>query len=104
MRRLKWIAVVALLTFMVVGCEKPMVAQGTVVSYDANTKQVVIKNEIAPNQEMTFSLEGAEIGAEPIPGDLVRIAYEEQGGQNKAGRLMNLAKQDELKKGGGGGH
>ena len=101
MRRL-WIAVAALLIFVVAGCESPQVVQGTVVSYEANTKQVVIKNEKPPNQEMTFSLEGAEIGAEPAPGDLVRVAYTEQGGQKKAGRLMNLAKQDELKKGAGG--
>lgn len=102
MRRLKWIAVAALLAYAVAGCESPQVVQGTVVSYEADTKQVVIKDEIPPNQELMFSLEGAEIGADPAPGDLVRVAYTEQGGQKKAGRLMNLAKQDELKKGGGG--
>ena len=102
MRKLNWITAAALLVFIIAGCESPSVVQGTVVSYEANTKQVVIKNEIEPNQEMTFFLEGAEIGADPTPGDLVRIAYTQHDGQNKAGRLMNLAKQDELKKGGGG--
>ncbi len=102
MKALKWITVAAVLAFVVAGCESPSVVQGTVISYETGTKQLVIKDEIAPNREMTFSLEGAEIGADPAAGDLVRIAYTERDGQNKAGRLMNLAKQDELKKGGGG--
>ncbi len=103
MGRPKWITFAVLLAFAVTACsEGPSVVQGTVISYDANAKQIVIKDEIAPNQEMTFSLEGSEIGADPTPGDMVRIAYTMQGGLNKAGRLMNLAKQDELKKGGGG--
>jgi hypothetical protein len=102
MKRLKWAAFAAFMAFAVASCESPQVFQGTVVSYDAIAKQVVIKNEAAPNQEMLFSLEGADIGAEPGVGDLVRVAYKEEAGQNKVGRLMNLAKQDELKKSGGG--
>jgi len=62
----------------------------------------VMEDEKAPGTEKSFSLEGAEIGAEPAPGNLVRLAYLEEGGQPRVIRLMNITKQDELTKSGGG--
>jgi hypothetical protein len=79
--------------------EPPKVAQGTVVSYQPDTKILVLKESGETGQEQTFSLEGADIGAEPGPGDEVRLAYRDQGGKLTALRVMNMTKQDELKQG-----
>jgi hypothetical protein len=86
------------------GCgQAPLVAQGTVMSYDPGSKIMVIKDEAPPQVELTFSLENlgkSDIGAEPAVGDLVRVAYREQEGKLLATRLMDLTRQAELKKGG----
>jgi hypothetical protein len=80
------------------GCgERPIVVQGTVVSYAAASGVVVVKDERPPNAEFVLSLEGSDIGAEPQPGDAVRIAYRQQGSQLRALRVMNLTRQAELR-------
>ena len=76
----------------------PKVFQGTVVSYDAATKAVVAKDDLPPGNEVQFSLAGADIGAEPAVGDLIRLAYNENGGQCTATRVMNLTRQAEVGK------
>jgi len=85
----------------------PKVVQGAVVSYDANLKTLVVKDELPPNSDLAFSLEGLtkdDVGAEPAVGDQVRLAYLEQDGKLKVTRLMNLTRQAEVGKGGGGKH
>ena len=77
--------------------EHPTVVQGTVVSYAAASEVVVVKDERLPNAELTFSLEGSDIGAEPRPGDEVRLAYRQQGDRLRALRVMNLTRQSELR-------
>jgi hypothetical protein len=101
MKKLTTIAAILALAFVLGGCRSPKVLEGTVVGYDAATKNVIIKDGNAPNADVTMSLEGADIGADPTAGDLVRVAYEEQGGKNLGLRLMNLTRQKELKSGGG---
>jgi hypothetical protein len=63
---------------------------------------VIIKNELPPDQEMTFLLENAfeknEVGADPAPYDITRIAYKDEGGKLVAIRVMNLTQQKELQK------
>jgi hypothetical protein len=83
--------------------ESPKVAQGTVVSYQPDAKTMVIKDSGPAGQEETFSLAGAEIGAEPAPGDEVRLSYRGRPGNLTAIRVMNLTRQEELK-GGSGAH
>ena len=76
--------------------EGPKVIQGTVVSCDASAKALVVRDERPPQASIAFSLEGAEIGAEPQVGDVVRIAYREAAGRLAASRVMNLTRQKEL--------
>ncbi len=42
----------------------------------------------------TFDVATAKIGIHPEPGDILRIAYEENGEHRKAMKVMNVSKQD----------
>lgn len=84
--------------------DRPLVLQGAVVSYDEASQTVVVKDETPPNAEVAFSLVGAAVGAVPAPGDEVRLAYRDAGGTKQAIRMMNLTRQAELGKKGGGAH
>jgi hypothetical protein len=75
----------------------PKVVQGTVVSYDGAAMTMVIRDEADPGRTLELSLEEAEIGAVPVPGDKVRIAYNERDGKLRATRVMNITRQAELK-------
>ena len=80
------------------GCvDAPKVVQGTVVSNDLAKHQLVVKDELPPSEELSFSTQGAELGADPKPGDLVRLAYREHDGQRRATRIANLSRQSEIK-------
>ncbi|MEW6441290.1 MAG: hypothetical protein AB1640_10195 [bacterium] len=74
----------------------PKVAQGTVIRYEAASQTLVLKSDEQTNPEFTFSLEGAEVGAEPAENDQVRIAYKDEGGRLVATRVMNLTRQKEM--------
>lgn len=74
-------------------CTSPTVVQGTVVSWEPKDQSVVVKDELPPNSELKISTSKAEIGAEPTPGDVVRIAYLNEGGVLKATRVMNISRQ-----------
>lgn len=79
------------------GCgDRPVVLQGVVVSYDGNASLVVVRDETPPSPEITLSLAGADVGAVPVPGDVVRLAYREEGAVRQAIRVMNLTRQAEL--------
>ena len=82
----------------------PAVVQGTVTSYDPATKVVVIQAEGAQPTTMELSIAEAEVGADPVAGDTVRLAYRDVGGKHVASRVMNISRQDELGKKGSGGH
>jgi hypothetical protein len=85
------------------------VAQGKCVSYDQEKKTVTIE-EFGLNftqeyqygnptgKQAVFNVANALIGATPEPGDILRIAYEEKGGEKSAIRIMNVSKQDLMKK------
>ncbi|MBI5528378.1 MAG: hypothetical protein HY897_18765 [Deltaproteobacteria bacterium] len=89
-------SLVALMAFAL-GCgEGPRVVQGTVVSYDRASKDLVIKDECPPHAEIALTVEKAETGAENQPGDLVRAACRDEGGKKTALRIMNLTRQKEL--------
>jgi hypothetical protein len=86
------------LALFAAGCPAaPKVLQGTVVSNDPTTHQLVIKDELPPNQDVPVFTEGAEIGAAPVAGDLVRVAYHERDGKRQATRVANLS-HGEIKK------
>ncbi len=88
------------LCFWVSCVESPTVVQGKVQSYSADSKTLKVQDERPPGAELTISLQGAEIGADPAPGDQVRVSYRDQAGKLVAIRVMNLTKQKESKSGG----
>jgi len=90
------------LLLLAVSCvESPKVVQGQVRSYSADSKTLVVQDERPPGAELTISLQGAEVGAEPAPGDQVRVSYRDQAGKPVAIRVMNLTKQKDSGKSGG---
>jgi len=88
------------------GCANPpLVLQGTVVSSDDGKHVITVRDERPPNANVELTIIAkADIGAKPQAGDLVRVAYREKDGVKAVSRLMNLTRQTELKKAGGGGH
>jgi hypothetical protein len=78
--------------------EPPRVLQGTVTGYDSSSKILTVKDELGQHQERLFSLKEAELGAEPVAGDAVRLSYYDKDGQLVATRLMNLTRQQEIGK------
>ncbi len=78
--------------------ESPQVFQGIVIQYDAAMKTMVARDELSQNNELKLSLQGAEIGSDPVIGDSVRISYRMKDGELIAIRIMNLSHQSELKK------
>lgn len=79
-------------------CNAPTVVQGSVVSFDPASKTLVVKDELAPNAELSISAAKADIGAEPRVGDVVRIAYQNEGSALHATKVMNVTRQEERKK------
>jgi hypothetical protein len=77
-----------------VGCSNPPnVLQGKVVSYDGEKKVLVVEDEALPHPQVTLDLKSAEVGGNPAPGNIVRVAYRDRGGNLVAGRVMNLTTQ-----------
>lgn len=77
------------------------VFQGSAVSYDAEKKVLVLKNdEVNLNKvdknlkEVTFDLSKAKIGAPASPGDKMRVSYDVAGDKLVASKVMNVTKQD----------
>jgi hypothetical protein len=77
----------------------PEIVQGTVVRCDEAAKIVVIQDQNKPGSTLEFHFEGAEVGANPQLGDIVRIAYQTQSGTLRATRIMNISRQKDLKSG-----
>ena len=78
-------------------CAPPApVLQGPVVSVDRAAKTITVRDETQPAAPpLTFAIGDAEIGAEPKPGDEVRLVYRATAGGNAALRVMNLTQQRE---------
>jgi hypothetical protein len=84
------------------------VAQGKTLTNDLNSKLITIeefdmnfsqsKYGNPTGKTLVFDLSEALIGKQAVPGDIVRIAYQVKDGKNKAIRIMNLTKQDIMKK------
>ena len=104
-----YIASIALVLIMAIPAMSAEVAQGKTLKYDKDSAVIVIEEydiNISPQnkygkstgKELTFNLKEALIGKLPEPGDIVRIAYRPSGKENLAIRLMNVSKQDIMKK------
>ncbi|MBI5491128.1 MAG: hypothetical protein HY905_27600 [Deltaproteobacteria bacterium] len=74
------------------GCAHPKVVQGTVVQVDTGTHGIVVRDELPPNAELRFDIADAELNAKPEAGDVVRIAYDQDGSTLRATRVMRLPK------------
>ncbi|MGO9567928.1 MAG: hypothetical protein ACLP5H_10340, partial [Desulfomonilaceae bacterium] len=85
------------------------VAEGKCISYDKDKKIIVIEDYDTnfsaehkfgkpTGKQSTYDMTGSLIGIPPNPGDIVRIAYEQKDNQRHAVRLMNVTKQDLMKK------
>jgi hypothetical protein len=86
------------------------VAQGKCISYDKDKKVIVIeeydtdftkdKYGKPTGKQSVYNVADALIGITPVPGDVLRIAYDEPeaGKDRKAIRVMNATKQDLMKK------
>jgi len=105
MRTFRLLPIAFFLVLFLSACQNtPQVVQGTVLSYDKASMAAVVKDDLPPNRILTFSFENAkkndEVGADPEPQDIVRIAYKDEGGKLVAIRVMNLTRQKELKSAG----
>lgn len=102
MRRLLFMAVGMLITLACLACkDPPIVFQGKTISYEETTKLLTAQDERSAETISEFVLEGAEVGKDPVAGDLVRISYRVRDGKNMAIRVMNLTRQSEVS---GAGH
>ena len=102
-------ACLALLVSLTVPAMAADVAQGKCVSYNVDKKVVTIEElstKVTAEQKfgtptgktLEFDCSNALIGADPKPGDVLRIAYEEKSGKKSAVRVMNVTRQDIMKK------
>lgn len=85
------------------------VAQGKCLVYDQSNKTISIEEyDVSSSKEhpygkptgkqMLFNVASALIGITPQPGDVLRIAYTTGGDEKTAIRVMNVTKQDLMKK------
>jgi hypothetical protein len=85
------------------------VSQGKCVNYDKEKKVITIEeyntnfSKSAPYGEPTgvvaaYNVATAMIGIPPEPGDILRFAYDVNGTERVAIRVMNVSKQDLRKK------
>ena len=92
------IAAVVLVLTISAACSPPEVVQGTVGALSEDGATLTLRDELVPDDEFVFSIKGAEVGAPPAIGDVVRIAFYQRGEERVATRVMNLTRQGELAK------
>jgi hypothetical protein len=106
---LYYIGCVLTLLLLVTPAIAAEVAQGKTATNDLNTKLITIEEydtNFTPQNKygnptgktMVFDLSEALIGKQAVPGDIVRVAYKVIDGKNKAIRIMNVTRQDIMKK------
>jgi hypothetical protein len=73
---------------------------GKTVSIDEYDTKVSKENKYGTStgKKLTFDISEALVGITPAPGDVLRIAYDRKGDQLKALRVMNVTKQDLMKR------
>jgi hypothetical protein len=85
---------------MALSCASPpAVVQGKVVQSNPEIQTLLVSDETAPEKVLEISIAGADIGAEPNPGDVVRVAYHTKDGKLIATRIMNISRQKDLNAG-----
>ncbi len=85
------------------------VSQGMCKSFDPSARTLVIEEydtNITPEQRYggatgiinSYDTSLAQVGIPPSPGDIIRIAYKADGGKRQALKIMNVTKQNLMKK------
>ena len=84
------------------------VVQGECIEYNSETKIIKVREydtNFSQNKygnptsiESEFDVSRAKIGKTPEPGDILRIAYQIEGNNKVALKVMNVSKQDLMKK------
>ncbi|MEW6079202.1 MAG: hypothetical protein AB1724_15450 [Thermodesulfobacteriota bacterium] len=85
------------------------VVQGECLEYNMESKIIKIKEYdtnfskeakygVATNIESEYDVSQAKIGAKPEPGNILRIAYRNEDNRKIATKVMNVTKQDLMKK------
>jgi hypothetical protein len=106
---LYYVAAVLLVLCLAAPTMAATVAQGKCVSYDQDKKIIVIEDYDTnfskenkygkpTGKQSSYNVANALIGATPTAGDILRIAFEEKGADRVAVRVMNVSKQDLMKK------
>ena len=101
MRSLALICAAVAVSLALAGCNPPQVVQGTVVAFDETTQVLVLRDEAPPNDELEYSIADAKVNATPAAGDVVRIAFYEEGGKRLATRVMKISQAADKDTGGG---
>jgi hypothetical protein len=93
-----------------VPCMAANVAQGKCITFDLQSKTVTIEEyDLNFSKENPYGkstgkqgvyklIDATLIGANPDPGNILRIAFEEKGGEKTALKIQNVTKQDIMKK------
>jgi hypothetical protein len=109
-RALAVIAAIGFLMLVALGqAHAAEVAQGKCLAFDEAAKTIKLDelgletSKEAPygkptGVQLDFDVSHAKIGIPPKPGDVLRISYVAEGGVKKAIRVMNVSKQDLMKK------
>lgn len=85
------------------------VSQGKCLKFEETSKLITLEEydtDFSPEHPYgrptgttsVYDASGALIGASPKPGDVLRIAYEVKGTQRVALKVMNVTRQDLMKK------
>jgi hypothetical protein len=112
-RILYCIAALVLVVGLTISANASMVSHGKCVSFDEAKNILVIEEyDLKTTPENKFgqptgkqstydcadAMSKRMVGPTPRPGDIIRIAYEEKGGQKIAIRVMNVTRTDIMKK------
>jgi hypothetical protein len=77
------------------------IAQGKCITYEGGKQLTIEEYDVKDKptgKNTTFETASAVVGIAPKAGDVVRIAYKEESGKKVAVRIMNVSKQDLMKK------
>ena len=110
MKRITTVGIIILGLLFATNALAAEVVQGECIEYNSEAKIIkvkeydTIKTEQKKNYgnptsiESEFDVSEAKIGKTPEPGDILRIAYQIEGNKKMAIKVMNVSKQDLMKK------
>ena len=108
-KRMAFLITVMLMVFMGSSAMAAEVSQGKCLEYNKESMLITIEEYDtnfskdhpygqSTGVKSTYNAAKAQIGIAPAPGDILRIAYKVKGTERIAVRVMNVSKQDLMKK------